>query len=147
MKRRVSITLILGILIVTVATVYLYLSFHHKVSSIYRHYAKVAGIKASFVPSYAINDSVFVDVTLLQATNTATWAILKHDFQIRELPFALMQHLQQGSDIVCTQTSPFSQGHELVAISYKTMEITIFHTENRQQEYAILHHNIKKRSF
>lgn len=146
MRQRTVITLLLCLLTIAcaVGAVYLYHAAHHNVSSIYLHYKKTPGVKASYVPSFAINDSVNVDVTLLQATDTAAWQTLKQDFQIRELPQELMQHVQNGNDIVCTQTSPFSQGHEVVAVSYKMMEISILHAKNRQQEYAILYHNIKK---
>lgn len=49
-------------------------------SDIYKHYAGVEGIDASFIKDFKVNDSVFVDVTLLEAKDSASWAVLMHDF-------------------------------------------------------------------
>lgn len=45
-------------------------------SELYRHYAGSEGLEATFVQGYRINDSVRVDVTLLQATDSAAWSCL-----------------------------------------------------------------------
>ena len=37
----------------------------HEVSDLYTHYEKVDGIDASFIKGFRVNDSVFIDVTLL----------------------------------------------------------------------------------
>lgn len=42
-------------------------------SELYRHYADTEGIEATFVQGYRLNDSLRVDVTLLQATDSAAW--------------------------------------------------------------------------
>ena len=53
-----------------------------EVSEVYAHYENVEGIDASFVKKYRINDSVFVDVTMLQATDSAGWKMIKEEFNI-----------------------------------------------------------------
>ena len=42
-------------------------------SELYQRYAGCEGIDASFIQGYSVNDSVRVDVTLLQATDSAAW--------------------------------------------------------------------------
>ncbi|MBR5093060.1 MAG: hypothetical protein IKX32_06275 [Bacteroidales bacterium] len=42
-------------------------------SELYQHYADTEGIEASFIQGYRLNDSLRVDVTLLQATDSAAW--------------------------------------------------------------------------
>ncbi len=57
----------------------------HEVSEIYSRYAKEEGIDAAFVKDYRVNDTITVDVTLLEATDSAGWTMLKEDFGIVEL--------------------------------------------------------------
>ena len=45
-------------------------------SELYQRYAGCEGIDASFIQGYRVNDSVRVDVTLLQATDSAAWSLL-----------------------------------------------------------------------
>ena len=45
-------------------------------SELYQRYAGCEGIDASFIQGYRLNDSVRVDVTLLQATDSAAWSLL-----------------------------------------------------------------------
>lgn len=42
-------------------------------SELYRRYAGSKGLEATFVQGYRLNDSLRVDVTLLQATDSAAW--------------------------------------------------------------------------
>lgn len=49
-------------------------------SPIYREYAGKPGIRASFVKGYRINDTTFVDATLLKASTRAGFEQLKKDF-------------------------------------------------------------------
>lgn len=42
-------------------------------SELYQHYADTEGIEASFIQGYRLNDSLRVDVTLLQASDSAAW--------------------------------------------------------------------------
>ena len=49
-------------------------------SLVYRHYAQEPGIEASFVKDFPLNDTVSIDVTLLQATTDPAWQRLKDDF-------------------------------------------------------------------
>jgi len=42
-------------------------------SEVYRQWADVDGVEATFLRGYRVNDSVTVDATLLQATDSAGW--------------------------------------------------------------------------
>ena len=55
-------------------------------SELYRRYAGAEGLEVSFVQGYRLNDSVRVDVTLLQATDSAAWEQLLADFTIPKIP-------------------------------------------------------------
>ena len=51
-------------------------------SDVYRRYADVPGVDATFVKAYPVNDTLSVDVTLLQATDTAAWRQMISDFNL-----------------------------------------------------------------
>ena len=51
-------------------------------SATYRHYADVDGIDASFVKGKHIGGDEQVDVTLLQATDSTSWATLLRDLDM-----------------------------------------------------------------
>lgn len=51
-------------------------------SDVYKKYAKMDGVDATFIKDYKVNDTVFVDVTLLEVTDTNVWEVLCKDFDI-----------------------------------------------------------------
>lgn len=53
-------------------------------SEAYRRYAGREGLDASFLKDYPVNDSVAVDVTLIRATDSASWYNLLGDFHVSQ---------------------------------------------------------------
>ena len=51
-------------------------------SPLYQRYCYTPGIEASYVKGFRINDTLFVDATLLHATDSASWATLLNDFHL-----------------------------------------------------------------
>ncbi|MBR4506765.1 MAG: hypothetical protein IKP21_08325, partial [Bacteroidales bacterium] len=45
-------------------------------SELYRAYMDTPGVDATFIRGFQVNDTVSVDVTLLQTTDSAGWATL-----------------------------------------------------------------------
>lgn len=45
----------------------------YSVSELYTKYAGTEGLDVAFVKDYRVNDTVFVDVTMLEARDTAIW--------------------------------------------------------------------------
>jgi hypothetical protein len=45
----------------------------HAVSEYYTHYAGAEGINAAFVKDYRVNDTLLLDVTVLEFTDSAVW--------------------------------------------------------------------------
>ena len=126
----------------------------HEVSDLYTHYEKVEGIDASFIKDFRVNDSVFIDVTLLEAQDSAGWATLKHDFSVPELDDELQQCIDGGEDLIFSRCLtkddyPISISSDTIlfdvlATSHHTQTLTIFHPKNDQERLAILHHNLQE---
>lgn len=118
-------------------------------SEIYQKYANVEDVRASFIKDYKVNDTVFVDVTLLEAINSAGWDILKKDFELPNLPAELQQLVDNGADLVFTKSIPKTKTdtsnspNDLLAISHLKHTLTVFHIEDETVKHAIMRHNYK----
>ncbi|MCQ2297876.1 MAG: hypothetical protein MJZ51_04555 [Bacteroidales bacterium] len=121
-------------------------------SAIYRHYAGIEGIDASFIKDFKINDTLFVDVTLLEAKDSASWATLKHDFSIPELTPEWQARLDNneravGTSLLTRENYPITVSSDTMifdelAISHHFHRLTIFHAKNDQENLAIFYHNL-----
>lgn len=113
-------------------------------SEIYQKYANEEDIKASFIKDFKVNDTVFVDVTLLEAIDSTGWDILKKDFEVPNLPLELQQLVDSGKDLVFTKMISEPAASHLLAISYLTKTLTVFHIENDAEKHAVKYHNFDK---
>lgn len=51
-------------------------------SDVYKRYADMDGVDATFIKDYKVNDSVCVNVTLLQANDLVSWNIIAKDLNV-----------------------------------------------------------------
>lgn len=120
-------------------------------SSIYRHYAEMPGIDATFIKDYKVNDTVAVDVTLLEARDAAGWETLKRDFAVPELDAELQQFIDNGEDPIFSRRiakngQPLkahadTTNYDVLAISYYSHTLTLFHITNNDENQAVCYHN------
>jgi hypothetical protein len=122
-------------------------------SEIYQKYASMENVKASFIKDYKVNDTVFVDVTLLEATDSVGWATLKKDFEIPNPSPDFQQLIDSGKDLIYTKkapkstitdTSQNSYPNDWLAISHLNHIIIVFHTRNADETHAVKYHNFEK---
>lgn len=119
-------------------------------SEIYQKYVNEENVRVSFIKGFRVNDSVFVDVTLLEATDSAGWSILKKDFEVPALPLELQQLIDNGEDLIFTKSIPKSEidalgvPNDLLAISHLTYTLTVFHIGNATEKHAIMRQNYKR---
>ena len=122
-------------------------------SDLYKQYVAVEGINATYIKDYKVNDTVFVDVTLLEATDSM-WHTLMKDFNIPTPDSDLQQFIDAGENLVVTKlvdkthysrpAAPCSSNCEIMAISYTTHSISVFHTVDAGERHAILYFNLDK---
>ena len=127
-------------------------------SEVYRRYAHVPGLDAAFVKDFPINDTVTVDVTLLRATDSASWAYLTEAFNIS---MEVLQYVEAHPEFKKAQNMVL-RGHpenqvaikgkkrvpnltaddvEIRIIDYMEKEIGTFHTKNANEVSAVLGNN------
>lgn len=122
-------------------------------SDLYKQYANVEGIDATFIKDYKVNDTVFVDVTLLEATDSMGWATLKKVFEIPNPSPDFQQRIDRGKDLIGVKIIPKSIAvdttskeypNNLLAISYLKRTLTVFHIKNKEELNAVRHYNYDK---
>ena len=112
-------------------------------SALYRQYAHADGIEATFLRGYHVNDTLSIDVTLLQATDSAGWIALKKDFNmpIVENPIVI-KAISRNKDVLSlihTENIHAETADLDVAVASKRDEyICIFHTANTEQKNIIV---------
>ena len=125
-----------------------------EVSELYSRYASVQGIDASFVKGYRINDTLTLDVTLLQATDSAGWETLKKDFNVKPLPANIEKMIDKGTEMTTVFLAPQSDptlpmdttdrlNNNVIAVSRHMKIVSIFHTNTIAQQNAVAFYNWK----
>jgi hypothetical protein len=110
-------------------------------SELYRAYMDTPGVDATFIRGFQVNDTVTVDVTLLQATDSAGWERLITDFKIvREFLTGndnniMVRKAKKG----CTgkQIDPVPENNDLILLADGMHTISIFHITDKDQFYSI----------
>lgn len=122
-------------------------------SDVYKRYAAVDGVDATFIKDYKVNDSVFVDVTLLEATDSAGWATLKKDFEVPDPSPDFQQFIDSGEDLIYVKLIPKTTAsdtifnpypNDVLAISHLKRTLTIFHIKNDVEKHAVKYYNFDK---
>lgn len=111
-------------------------------SELYNRYADKKGIEASFIKDYKVNDSVFVDITVLEARDSAGWKLLKEEFGIfdaKDLPPEEREiyNTYFNQSIVLKKAPPgkYSQqpdtntiNNDVIAYELAERRVSVFHT-------------------
>lgn len=122
-------------------------------SEVYKKYAAVDGVDAMFIKDYKINDTVFVDVTILKAKDSATWAILKEDFATSDPSPQSQEIIDGGYDLIYVKLIPKSSSTDttantfsmdVLATSYLKHTLTVFHTCNETELNIVREYNWDK---
>ena len=119
-------------------------------SPLYQRYCHTPGVEASFVKGFRINDTLAIDATLLRATDSASWATLKTDFSIPDLPPDFQQDIDSGIDLISTKLIPKSPPpppdifpNDVLVISSLNRTVTVFHVSSKDEWRAIMYHNLE----
>ena len=144
MKKWILAFLLLTILGVAAVAAWRYLLPERHVSDLYRCYEHADGIAASYIHNYPVNDTLSLDVTLLEATTDSSWQVLCADFAISRV---VEEMVQINPDLVfCRQVSrhDYTQviygdhpNAELLTISCSSKTLAIFHTCNKNDIRAV----------
>ena len=122
-------------------------------SDVYKRYAAVDGVDATFIKDYKVNDTVFVDITLLEAIDSVGWATLKKDFEVPNPPPIAQQFIDNGEDLIGVKLIPKSTAtdtilnpypNDVLAFSHLKRSLIVFHIKNDVEKHAVVYHNFDK---
>lgn len=161
MKRAWLITIIICLVILGGGAVVLLLPQvvpFDQCSEVYKRYADMDGVDATFIKDYKVNDSIRVNVTLLQATDSVSWNIIAKDLNVPpppEIPDEykglFLQSNSFGYFIIKNKPNEDKQIHDkrkdICTFSREKVTICIFHTCNETQIDAILDNSIDEITF
>ena len=122
------------------------------VSDLYRRYENNEYIRATEIHNFPVNDILAVDVTTLQATDSAGWETLKKDFHIAELSPQAIEMLKHTESTVGVRLTPKNDigascdtanldNNNILAIDYQQHSVGYFHTKNKEENFQILHYH------
>ena len=121
------------------------------VSDLYRRYEHADGIAASYIHNFPVNDTLRVDVTLLEATTDSAWQALCADFALSDIVEEMKviapnvvfsrQVNRHNYEQVVRGDSPDA---EILAISCDTKTFAVFHTCNAAEMHTVFYYNMKK---
>ncbi len=161
MKRHWKYWLAIVALGVLLAVVSVMLVFHlrqlslDQTSEVYRRYRDFPGVDAAFIRQMPINDTLRVDMTLLQARDSLAFANLLRDMgrseeNIKDMAMLKAMYEKRGNyDVRFTGTSP--KGHpgqfpdpdlannEACSIFPVRLVVAVFHTHNEEELNTVLY--------
>lgn len=115
-------------------------------SETYKTYCNRPGINATFIKDLRINDTVTVDVTLLEAVDSAGWETLRKDFNVPVLDSTALNLLAgkeyQTFTRLISKTDPTrmdSIQNDVLATQPFVHKLTVFHIKDGAEKHALLH--------
>lgn len=99
-------------------------------SEVYRQYAHADGIEATFVHDYPVCDTLSVDVTILQATDSAGWQQLRKDIRITDYEENMFRHKTEAGINIMVICGAYSTENQYVVASMRDRYACVFHTSN-----------------
>lgn len=124
----------------------------HYVSEVYTRYACAEGIDIAFIKDFKLNDTIFVDVTLLEAKNDSSWMRLQKDFNVAPPPKEIL--MEATNDIISFRYAPKKShslpmdphltNNDIIAVSHLKKCIAVFHINSEKQINIIYKNQIEK---
>lgn len=116
----------------------------------YKTYAGHPGICASFIKDYRINDTVFVDVTFIEATTDSAWNVILNDFNMPVIPEEYRELVEKNSSIefnLIPKEDPQKidediDNNDVLVLSRQKHSVCIFHINNKIQRNAIVRNKL-----
>lgn len=116
----------------------------------YQTYAGQPGICASFIKDYRINDTVFVDVTFIEATTDSAWNVILNDFNMPVIPEEYRELVEKNSSIefnLISKEDPQKNdedidNNDVLVLSRQKHSVCILHINNKIQRNAIIRNKL-----
>lgn len=154
MKRRIILFCLAALLCVAAVVAYKYRASIFRsgdVSELYRAYKDTPSVDATFIRDFQVDDTVSVDVTLLQATDSAGWERLLSNVRTTN---ELEEYFKLLKNKKTVSLQSFPKGHlglapdtvflnnDILAIDWAKQTLAIFHITEKKQSKAIISYHL-----
>jgi len=146
----VAILALVEAVILCLALQWKYIFPSREVSDLYTRYENVAGIGVSYIKDYKVNDTVFVDVTFIEATTDSAWNVILNDFNMPVIPEEYRELVEKNSSIefnLISKEDPQKidediDNNDVLVLSRQKHSVCIFHINNKIQRNAIIRNKL-----
>jgi len=118
-------------------------------SDVYKKYAGMDGVDATFIRDYKVNDTVYVDVTYIEATTDSSWNEIKRDFQISIPPEIMDLYDSNSVDLKFAPHNNYSSpkdsiliNNDIIVFAYFKQTVLVFDIKDEKQSDAIINRQI-----
>lgn len=151
MKKKYCIPVVIALLGAAVC-VGAYLTPHQlplsQCSELYRQYSGDSHIRASFIKDFRVNDSLTLDVTILEARDSVGWDQLRIDFKRPILPPEIEKYINKHNSFAIKQVRRDDPGkgmdkenlanNDFLVIKNLERTFYLFHTDNEYKKVQIM---------
>ena len=120
----------------------------HAPSELYRSYENNPHISATFIKDFRVNDSLALDVTVLEARDSVGWNQLRIDFKRPILPPEIEKYINKHNSFAIKQVRRDDPGkgmdkenlanNDFLVIKNLERTFYLFHTDNEYKKVQIM---------
>ena len=119
---------------------------------LYDDYAAQEGLQVALLRDKGVfngpeaTDSVYVDMLMLTATDSAAWCRLQEDFRAPQPLEAMQRKIDAGEDIVTVgryRSAEAAEANDMKVVSYLNRTVSIIHVASAADMQAVLHRNME----
>lgn len=115
-----------------------------EVSEYYSRYEHQEGVRVGFIHHFPFDDSTQVDVTTIEALDSAGWAWMQEEFDHPPLTERQRQLIDDGEDVLQTWQLEPATGHHFVFLSYGHRSLCIVQVDDEQQLNSVINYQLKQ---
>ncbi len=121
-------------------------------AGLYDSYASQEGLQVALLRDKGVfcgpaqGDSVYVDMLMLTATDSAAWCRLQEDFRALQPLEAMRRKIDAGEDIVTVgryRSAEAAEANDMKVVSYLNRTVSIIHAASEADMHTVLHHNME----
>lgn len=144
MKRIWIITAVLLVLALGAVTACHFLcQGKPEVSELYSRYEHQEGVRVGFVHHFPFDDSTRVDVTTIEALDSAGWAWMQEEFNFPALTERQYQLVNDGEDVLQTWRLG-TDNTQFVFLSYGHRSLCVVQVDDEQQLNSVINYQLKQ---
>ena len=151
MKKCYKALLVAAAVLAVGVAVWRYTAPQRHVSDLYLRYENADGVAASYIHNFPVNDTLTLDVTLLEATTDSAWQALCTDFalsdiveELKEVAPSAVFSRQVNRHNYAQVVLGDSPDAEILAISCDSKTFAVFHTRNAAEMHAVFCYNYEE---